>query len=81
MSLSSQTIDTLIDLVEIKLSCFEVWDREDKRELKALQAARDELRTARRPAARRGAAATAAKPANADARGTGAARAKVAVAG
>ena len=50
--LSTPTIDTLIDLVEIKLSCVEVWDREDKRELKALQSARDELRQTRAAAKR-----------------------------
>jgi hypothetical protein len=54
MTLSTPTIETLIDLVEIKLSCFEVWDREDKRELKALQSARDELRRARADAPRPG---------------------------
>jgi ketosteroid isomerase-like protein len=48
MTLSPRSIDTLIDLVEIKLSCFEVWDREDKRELQALQACRAELLAARR---------------------------------
>jgi hypothetical protein len=52
MTLSTPTIETLIDLVEIKLSCFEVWDREDKRELKALQSARDELSQARAAAER-----------------------------
>lgn len=52
MTLSPRSIDTLIDLVEIKLSCFEVWDREDRRELQALQACRDELQAARRAAAR-----------------------------
>ncbi|MBK1698048.1 hypothetical protein [Rhodovibrio salinarum] len=44
MTLSKPTIETLIDLVEIKLSCLEVWDRDDRRELKALQSAREELR-------------------------------------
>jgi hypothetical protein len=53
MTLSTPTIETLIDLVEIKLSCFEVWDREDKRELKALQSARAELHRARADAPRR----------------------------
>ncbi|MBK1667164.1 hypothetical protein CKO28_03780 [Rhodovibrio sodomensis] len=52
MTLSTPTIETLIDLVEIKLSCFEVWDREDTRELKALQSARDELSAARAAAER-----------------------------
>ena len=54
MTLSTPTIETLIDLVEIKLSCFEVWDREDKRELKALQSARDELHQVRAGAKRPG---------------------------
>jgi len=54
MTLSTPTIETLIDLVEIKLSCFEVWDREDKRELKALRSAREELRRARAKAPRPG---------------------------
>jgi len=49
MSLSKQSIDTLLDLVEIKLSCFEVWDRDDRRELKALQACKAELQQARAP--------------------------------
>jgi hypothetical protein len=31
-SLSKRSIETLIDLVEIKLSCLDVFDREDARE-------------------------------------------------
>ena len=38
MSLSKQSIETLLDLVEIKLGCMEVYDREDARELNALEA-------------------------------------------
>jgi hypothetical protein len=30
-SLSQRSIETLLDLVEIKLSCLEVYDREDAR--------------------------------------------------
>ncbi len=44
MSLSKRSLDTLLDLVEIKLSCMEVWDREDRRELQSLELARNELR-------------------------------------
>lgn len=43
MSLTSRSIETLIDLVEIKLSCLEVVDREDRREMKALQQSLVEL--------------------------------------
>ena len=43
MSLTKRSVETLIDLVEIKLSCLEVFDREDSRELVALEAARREL--------------------------------------
>ena len=43
MALSRRSIATLLDLVEIKLSCIEVVDREDHRELKALRACREEL--------------------------------------
>lgn len=43
MSLSKRTIETLIDLVEIKLSCMEVFDREDAREQAALELAVKEL--------------------------------------
>jgi len=43
MTLSKRTIETLLDLVEIKLSCIEVFDREDQRELHSLETARREL--------------------------------------
>ncbi|WP_375596295.1 hypothetical protein ABWI00_08375 [Algihabitans albus] len=45
MGISTQSLDTLIDLVEIRLSLMEVWDREDARELNRLQQARGELMT------------------------------------
>jgi len=41
--LSRPTVETLIDLVEIKLGCIEIYDRDDARELKALETCRDEL--------------------------------------
>ena len=34
--LTHKSIETLIDLVEIKLSCIEIWDRDDRRERDAL---------------------------------------------
>jgi hypothetical protein len=43
MSLSRTSVDTLIDLVEIKLSCVEVYDRDDSRELVNLQRCKEEL--------------------------------------
>ena len=42
-SLSQRSIETLLDLVEIKLSCLEVYDREDAREKSYLENARKEL--------------------------------------
>lgn len=42
-SVSGSTIELLLDLVEIKLGCIEVYDRDDARELKALHKARKEL--------------------------------------
>jgi hypothetical protein len=42
-SFSPRSIETLIDLVEIKLSCLDVMDREDRDELKVLQRALAEL--------------------------------------
>ncbi len=42
-SLSERSIETLLDLVEIKLSCLEVYDREDAREKSYLENARREL--------------------------------------
>ena len=43
MSLSKRSIATLLDLVEIKLSCIEVMDREDAQEVAALEGAKREL--------------------------------------
>lgn len=43
MSLSRRSVHTLLDLVEIKLSCIQVFDREDARELAILEHARREL--------------------------------------
>lgn len=42
-SLTKRSVETLIDLVEIKLSCLQVFDREDAKELAALEQARREL--------------------------------------
>jgi len=47
---SSRTVETLIDLVEIKLSYLDVTDREDRMELKLLKTALAELSAHRRPA-------------------------------
>jgi hypothetical protein len=53
--LSQRSIETLLDLVEIKLSCLEVFDREDAREKSYLENSRRELismmRSKRTPAA------------------------------
>lgn len=43
MALSKASVETLIDLVEIKLSCVEIYDRDDSRELVNLQRCKDEL--------------------------------------
>ena len=43
MNLSPKSIETLLDLVEIKLSCFQVHDQEDTRELTVLERCRTEL--------------------------------------
>jgi len=45
MGLSTKTIETLIDLVEIKLSCFEIYDRDDRKAQKDLQHCLEELTT------------------------------------
>ena len=37
MSLSKKSRETLIDLVENKLSTIEIWDRDDRREVNLLQ--------------------------------------------
>lgn len=44
MSLSKQTIGMLLDLVEIKISCMDIADREDARDLQALERCRAELK-------------------------------------
>ena len=46
MGMSRRTRETLIDLVEIKLSCLEVIDREDARERTNLERCLGELRKA-----------------------------------
>ena len=43
MLLSKKSLETLIDLVEIKLSCIEVFDTHDSRTLQQLQQCRQEL--------------------------------------
>jgi hypothetical protein len=43
MSLSKRSIENLIDLVEIKIGCLQVIDREDARELRHLEVCRREL--------------------------------------
>jgi len=43
MGLSSRVVETLLDLVEIKLSCVEIYDREDTREVAWLEKCREEL--------------------------------------
>ncbi len=43
MGMSKRTLETLIDLVEIKLSCMEVIDREDAREFANLERCLGEL--------------------------------------
>ncbi|MDJ0950995.1 MAG: hypothetical protein QNJ94_18950 [Alphaproteobacteria bacterium] len=43
MALSTKSIETLVDLVDNKLDCMEVSDREDARELARLEKCRREL--------------------------------------
>ncbi|MDJ0610912.1 MAG: hypothetical protein QNJ67_18195 [Kiloniellales bacterium] len=43
MSITTRSLETLIDLVEIKLSCMEIYDREDAREVANLESCLDEL--------------------------------------
>ena len=45
MALSARAVETLIDLVEIKLACLEVSDRDDAREHANLEQCLQELRT------------------------------------
>ena len=42
-TLSKQSIETLIDLVEIKLGCMEIFDRDDRRAVRDLQGCLKEL--------------------------------------
>ncbi len=44
MTITHRTLETLIDLVEIKLSCLEVYDRDDARELANLENCLNELK-------------------------------------
>jgi hypothetical protein len=44
MSLSKQSVEALMDLVEIKISYMDVLDRDDAKELRILHRCRDELR-------------------------------------
>jgi|COG998Drversion2_1049125.scaffolds.fasta_scaffold235675_2 hypothetical protein len=44
MTITLRTLETLIDLVEIKLSCLEVYDRDDARELANLENCLNELK-------------------------------------
>ena len=43
MLLSKKSVETLIDLVEIKLSCIEIFDTQDTRTVKQLAQCRREL--------------------------------------
>jgi DNA replicative helicase MCM subunit Mcm2 (Cdc46/Mcm family) len=43
MPLTRRSVEALIDLVEIKLSCMQVMDRDDAREVAILEQARREL--------------------------------------
>jgi len=45
MAMTKRCAETLLDLVEVKLSCIEVFDREDAREVSLLETCRDELMT------------------------------------
>jgi len=48
MALSRTAVDTLLDLVEIKLGYMEISDTEDRRSMRELKHCRDELRLMRR---------------------------------
>lgn len=43
MALTRKSVETLIDLVEIKLSCIEVYDSQDRKSLTRLEQCRSEL--------------------------------------
>ena len=62
MAISKRTVETLLDLVEMKLSCMQVSDREDQRELAQLETCRRELRSLMALAASAGRPATAQRP-------------------
>ena len=56
MVLSRRSLETLLDLVEVKLSCMQVLDREDARELELLEGCKRELlafKASARPAKQR----------------------------
>jgi hypothetical protein len=44
MALSKQSLETLMDLVEIKISYMDVLDRDDAKELRVLERCRDEMK-------------------------------------
>ena len=46
MHFTRQSLITLIDLVANKLSCMEVWDRDDRREAQLLKCCLEELQAA-----------------------------------
>jgi hypothetical protein len=43
MAITERSLETLIDLVEIKLSCMEIYDKDDARELANLEHCLNEL--------------------------------------
>jgi hypothetical protein len=43
MALSRQSIENLLDLVEIKIGALQILDREDEREMRSLESCRTEL--------------------------------------
>lgn len=53
LSLSPQSLETLIDLVEIKLSCLDVIDRADRKEEQILRRSLAELVACRKTVVRR----------------------------
>jgi hypothetical protein len=55
---STRTIETLVDLVENKLSYLDITDREDRAEMKLLQRALNELQAGMRMAAPRAVASS-----------------------
>ena len=52
-SLSPRSLETLIDLVEIKLSCLDVFDRDDRKEHCILKQSLVELEACRKASAKR----------------------------